>query len=157
MHFQYSTIAEHKAEEETLKHRVTVARPIPGTQKLHSFVPLNKNLLQVKAFSFSNSSRIESTTTSEGELEFSEMVGFLICRYDEHWWLGCVIDSDDENQTIKMKFLHPHGPSPSFHYPDVDDILNVNSKHVIQQVEFTAFQKKKWTMQTRSCLEPETD
>ena len=135
IHFQYSTIEQHKEEEETLKHRIITARRIPGTQKLHSFVPLNKNHVQVKAFSFSNNSKIESVTAEESNLEFTEMVGFLICRYGGHWWLGCVLDSDEENQTLKVKFLHPHGPSPSFYYPDIEDILNVPAGDVISKAD----------------------
>lgn len=135
IHFQYSTIEQHKEEEEALKFRTMTARTIPGTQKLHSFVPLNKNHVQVRVFSFSNNSTLESTTNFEGDLEFTEMVGFLICRYNGHWWLGCVLDSNEENQTVKMKFLHPHGPSPSFRYPDFEDVLNVHRSDVISKVD----------------------
>lgn len=39
-------------------------------------------------------------------------MGFLACKYDERWWLGCVLATNEETQEIKVSFLHPHKPPP---------------------------------------------
>ena len=38
---------------------------------------------------------------------------------------GYVIEKSKEDKTVSVNFLPPRGPSPSFKYPDRQDILNV--------------------------------
>lgn len=35
--------------------------------------------------------------------------------YDGHWWLAKAIAVDTEHQDVKVEFLHPNGPTESFH------------------------------------------
>lgn len=71
----------------------------------------------------------------DSELELDEIVGFITCLYDKEWWLGCVINT--ENEDIKISFLEPHGPAPFFKYPMVPDILLVNKTDVLTKVDPT--------------------
>jgi hypothetical protein len=45
--------------------------------------------------------------------------------YDNAWWLGYVIEKNTEEKTVSVNFLTPRRPSPSFKYPERQDILNV--------------------------------
>jgi hypothetical protein len=33
------------------------------------------------------------------------------------WWVECVLNTKDETDIVKIMFLHPNGPSPSYTYP----------------------------------------
>ena len=50
---------------------------------------------------------------------------FVSCRYDTFWWIGIIIDIDEEAEDLKIKFLHPHGPNKNFYWPSKDDICYV--------------------------------
>ena len=47
---------------------------------------------------------------------------FIASFYDEHWWVGLVLDLDDESNDVLVKFMSPHGPSSSFSWPTRDDV-----------------------------------
>jgi hypothetical protein len=34
--------------------------------------------------------------------------------YEDHWWLGCVLEKYEENEEFKITFVHPHWLSASF-------------------------------------------
>ena len=59
MHFAFATLAEHDQEAKLLEAQLIMSRTVPGTLKLHSFIPLSTNAVEVKQFSTSNTSRIE--------------------------------------------------------------------------------------------------
>ena len=44
---------------------------------------------------------------------------YVACSYDNHWWIGIIecVESAD----AQVNFLHPHGPSTSFHWPARQD------------------------------------
>lgn len=135
MHFIYSTTQEHQNEEVLLRDRISSAKVIVGTQKLHSFIPSTKQKVIVKPYSFSETLRMETTTIQEGDIEFSDMVGFVTCKYDEKWWLGCILDSYEDKQEVKVSFLHPNGPSPSYKYPELTDVLCVHKSDILTRVD----------------------
>ncbi|GBM91796.1 hypothetical protein AVEN_271618-1 [Araneus ventricosus] len=53
--------------------------------------------------------------------------------YNEKWWLSYVLGKNEENE-VKVTFLHPSGPSPSFLYPLTPDVLWIPSFDVIYKV-----------------------
>jgi hypothetical protein len=48
---------------------------------------------------------------------FETVRGYITIVYEDHWWLGYVLEKYDENEEFKIRFLHPHGPSVSFVFP----------------------------------------
>ena len=48
MHFGFGTVDEHDQESKLLEAQLKMSRTIPGTQKLHSFVPQSTNTVEVK-------------------------------------------------------------------------------------------------------------
>jgi hypothetical protein len=40
---------------------------------------------------------------------------YIACIYDDRWFFGLVLSKHEEEGDVKVKFLHPHGPAPSFH------------------------------------------
>ncbi len=57
--------------------------------------------------------------------------------YDNAWWLGYVIEKNTEEKTVSVNFLTPRGPSPSFKYPERQDILNVPYCDILSTVRAT--------------------
>lgn len=136
VNFAFATSKQYEEEDIRMKERKILAKPIIGTQKLHSFIPLDKHRLLVKAYSFSKNSSEEVTAVQESDdIAFEDVVGFITCKYDQHWWLGCVLNSNEETQEMQVSFLHPHGPSPSFSYPSPPDILWIHQSQVMTKVD----------------------
>lgn len=52
--------------------------------------------------------------------------GYITAEYDGFWWLGCVVKMKQESRLVKVNFLHPHGPAPSFFFPEREDIFEID-------------------------------
>ena len=133
--FEYSSLEEHKSEEAFLEERFKQSRTIPGTRKLHSFVPLSKSMVDTKMFSSSSNSKRQRVTVSEDELTPEEITGFITCVYDKQWWVACVLQMDVDCEEVTVSFLHPHGPSTTFKYPKQPDILDIPFSDVLTKVD----------------------
>ena len=117
-----------------LEHRFQNSRTIPGTRKLHSFIPLSIDTLLVKFFSNSDDYKEEKVSKQEKELEIDEVSGFVTCKYEDKWWLSCILNSDAENAEVEVTFLHPHGPSRSYKYPSIPDLLILPVTNILTKV-----------------------
>ncbi|CAF3716375.1 unnamed protein product [Rotaria socialis] len=132
----YLTIQDWEEEGKYLKARYEMARTIPGTQQLPCFRPVSTIKLEVAYFSLSTHKREEIVTKKKDlSVQLDQIKGYVTVQYDGKWWLAMVLNSKWESREVEISFLHPHGPSPSFYFPDpidklvidVDDILvNVN-------------------------------
>ena len=132
--FNYCSTHENEEIKNSLEERFQNSRTIPGTRKLHSFVPLLRDTLQVRAYSFSSTSKDVKVTKQDCELEIDVISGFVTCTYDREWWLACVLEVDSENIEVKVTFLHPYGPTRSFRYPSVPDILTIPATNILTKV-----------------------
>jgi len=133
--FGYCTSEEYENEHSMLQKRFEKCRTIPGTRKLHSFVPLSVETLEVRTFSASTGSKLVKVVTADSELPFDKIKGFVTCVYDGHWWLACVLETNTEGLEVKLSFLHPNGPTHSFRYPHIPDILWVPASNVLTIVD----------------------
>ena len=82
-----------------------------GTQKLHCFIPLTKNKLHTKVFSYSSTPKEERVTLSETvELPLEEINGFVTVVYNDQWWISCVLHINEDNKTVTfaVKDHHTH-------------------------------------------------
>jgi len=50
--------------------------------------------------------------------------------YDCDWWLAYVTETMPESSEVEVSFLEPRGPSRSFKYPTLPDILVISSEDV---------------------------
>ena len=55
----------------------------------------------------------------------------MTVKYEQGWWLACVLKTIPDTEEVKVTFLHPKGPSPSFKYPSTPDILTIPFTHVL--------------------------
>ena len=133
--FRYTTNEDHLNEEAALNERFARARTIAGTQKLHAFIPASKHTVVTKIFSAAAEKKNASVCVLEDELELNKINGFVACVYGEEWWLGCVLEVNESEEEVKLSFLHPHGPAPSFKYPSRNDVLSVPAYFVLTKVD----------------------
>ena len=132
--FRFCSVREYEDVKVQLEDRFQNARTIPGTRKLHSFIPLSRDTVRTRVYSFSTSFKDEKVTKQSSELEIDEISGFVTCIRDEQWWLASVLEVDIPNAEIKVSFLHPHGPSRSFKFPSIPDIVILQSTDILTKV-----------------------
>ena len=115
-----------------LDQRFQGAHTIPGTRDHHCFIPTSERAIRV--------SRVSGDTTY-----FTARAGYIpgvdvepgqyiSCVYEEEWWLGVAMEKSEEFQDITVKFMHPAGPAPSFHWPARDDICHVPFTNVLRVI-----------------------
>jgi hypothetical protein len=132
---RFSTNKEHEDESKLLQERHSSARTIAGTQKLHHLQPVSLTSLKVKQYSLSDDSTIETVTEKEEIVPDEKIHGFVTAAYGGHWWVAYVLDKITENREVNVRFLHPHGPNPSFVYPSRPDELWLPYSAILTQVE----------------------
>lgn len=132
--FLYSSTEEWLNEKTLLKERFDTASTIPGTQKLHSFVPISLSELQVKFVS--NITDFQTVrVVKQTSLLFEDIKGFVTAMYDKKWYLACVLQTYPDIMEVKLTFLEPNGPSPSFKYPRRTDILTLPQSDILSIVD----------------------
>ena len=135
IHFDYCSSDDYEAEKMDIEQRFLRARTIPGTRKLHSFIPVSKDKLQVKQFSAASSCKEERVTVSEDEIPPESIAGFVTCLIDRQWWLACVLHLSPDESQVKLKLLHPPGPANSFKYPPSEHTITIAIKDVLTIVD----------------------
>ena len=111
---------EHDLETKELEQRLARSRTVPGTQKLHCFIPTSVHTVEVKLFSSSRVSRRERVDVGSAVTWPSlatTIGGYVTIAYNEQCWLGCVVAEHEAERCITVTFLHPCIPAPSFVYP----------------------------------------
>ena len=59
---------------------------------------------------------------------------YVACRYDNLWWVG-VVESINKDDDIEVKFMHPHGPTRNFRWPEREDKCWIPTNDIICTVE----------------------
>ena len=115
--------------------RFKISRSIEGTQKLHAFIPKSNSKLLVKPYSRSeNCKEVEVATAFQG-LNFGEIRGFVTVKYDNNWYVACVLDTFIDMFEVKVSFLLPAGPSKSFKYSQLSEQALLPSSDVLTLVD----------------------
>ena len=124
-------------EQSLLSERLSRAKTIPGTQRLHCFVPLTTRTIQVREYSasivlpqwncrytvFMQLCEHSRSKRLHGSEIWQCLVGWLH-HQNRQWITGG-----------NVTFLHPHGPSKSFSYPDPADVLILHISDLLISVD----------------------
>lgn len=54
--------------------------------------------------------------------------------HDNLWYFGMVKEVNNEEKDV-VSFMHPNGPSPSFFWPEREDVCAIPILHVLMNVE----------------------
>ena len=128
-----------------LQKRFSETTTIPGTRDNHSFIPVTAKQLKVSRVSggpgfivdMSGSHPhvvVKATEKQQITLEDAIPGKYVVCMYDQQWWVGNICDTSEE-QDVKVTFMHPHGPSKSFSWPTREDICWVPLPHIIKIID----------------------
>ena len=60
---------------------------------------------------------------------------YVACRYGLQWWIGLVQQVDQEEEDVKICFIHPPGPAASFIWPIRNDSCLIPITDVILKVD----------------------
>ena len=131
--FMYLTAAEVADVRQKLAERFLIAKTIPGTRGFHQFTPLSVCSIAAKRVSEEADYTLTFNFVNLPNKEKLDLrpAQFLICIYDEQYWLGMVSEVDKENEDILVKFMHPHFPARSFKWPNRDDVCWVPNLHIV--------------------------
>lgn len=134
-HFKYSTDKDYENHRAFIERRHSSARPIPGTQKLYCVTPVSRTTTKTKIFSNSVQSwisvakYIRTGSGSGGYTWLCHCCVWLITNGGLGVFLMLTFLQS------KLRFLHPHGPSLQFTYPQKPNVLEVYKKEVIAKVD----------------------
>ena len=133
--FGYCTTEEYETELVALRQRFEQTRTIPGTQKMHSFIPQSTDTVEIRQYYTSTEFKVQKVTAGDAVLSLDQIRGFVTCVYDQKWLLACVLETDTEDLEVKVSFLCPNEPAHSFRYPCIPDILRVTTTDVLTIVD----------------------
>eukprot|EP00731_Ephydatia_muelleri_P026535 Em0018g635a len=138
MHFGFAIVQEHDEKAKMLEERHKMSRTVPGTQSLHSFIPLSACMVEVRQFSTSTICRAERVVHREGincaPHTAIGIGGYVTVVYNEACWLGCVLSVVESECVVTVKFLHPKLPSSSFVFPDQEDVMDIDPSDILTYV-----------------------
>ncbi|KAG1682443.1 RING finger protein 10 [Nymphon striatum] len=112
-----------------------MGKTVPGTRSYHHYTPISTTEISYKRTSehefeqHFNLSKAVQVINDDAPLP--NLNDFVACRYDTFWWVGIVDEIEAEKKDFKIKFMHPHGPSKRFSWPERDDSCWVPIKNMI--------------------------
>ena len=114
-----------------LKERYQNSKTIPGTRKLHSFIPINEHELEVRSFSSCDEFTIEKVIKKIPKATLTFNIGnYVTVVYRNYWWLALVKEINQNNQEVTVMLFHPHGPSLQY-LPHPEDELIIDFSDVL--------------------------
>ena len=71
----------------------------------------------------------------KNEIPPESIAGFVACLHEGNRWLACVLKVFCDTREVQLTFLHPHGPSNSFKYPEPQTIKTIPMDDVLTLVD----------------------
>ena len=59
----------------------------------------------------------------------------MTCVFDGFWWLALIDSINTKEKDFTCRFMHPHGPSNVFHWPQNEDMGYVPFDKIIMKIE----------------------
>ena len=139
--FFYNSKEEIEQNSLYLTERLKNTHKIPGIRSFHCFIPNSNKGLQMNRISGTETkcdnliciSKTNKATNSSQVEEYS-LGQFILCRYDEDWWVGSIRDISFENEDVLVAFMHPKSPCKNLYWPIRDDTCWVPVQHIIAPI-----------------------
>ncbi|CAH0394865.1 unnamed protein product [Bemisia tabaci] len=125
---------------DTLQSRFSIATTVPGTRSFHYFERLSSFKLITKRISADQTTPLvfdydkNDDTFSKVMEELYENC-YVACFYDQDWYFGVVEELHKDEQDVKVRFMHPNGPTTFFYWPRKEDICIVPVSSIISIVD----------------------
>ena len=100
------------------KHGFSKCKTIPGTHSFHCVIASEYDL-SFSELSGEPSLYPFSVQRKGNEISIDDvpLASYFSCLYHKEWYIGIVEEVSVEENDVLVKFLHPNGPSVSFHWP----------------------------------------
>ena len=125
-----------KVREQQIK-RFAHGSTIPGTRSFHQFVPLSDKKIALKYTSddrdFAGTFSFASNTPENGV--GARRNEYVACIYDHKWWVGMILEINEDEGDFQINLMHPPGPTQSFTWPSRPDICWVSSLHMLCKID----------------------
>jgi hypothetical protein len=111
IHVQHVCSSEVEQTRHHLKFGFDNTRTEVGTHQYHAFLPISNTTLIAKKFSKAQDGSVVAVAESRSQshtIPFQTVTGSITVVYEDHWWLGCVLEKYEENEEFKITFVHPH-------------------------------------------------
>ena len=122
-----------------LSDRFSKTHTLPGTRNYHQFVPIRNSIIGAKRVSSDEEFAIKFDILSGKIIKANAAVSikesdFVVCNYDEKYWIGFVVDVDREQKDICVNFMHPDYPCRSFLWPKREDISYIPETDLVCKI-----------------------
>ena len=101
-----------------LEHRYSITETIPGTQSYHQCIPTSDSIIMLKHVSCDDRFEYQFDFFKDKvyisiNIQDSCIGQYILCQYNDHYWIGMVSKVDLESKEVKVTFMHPSYPSNS--------------------------------------------
>ena len=109
---------------------------VPGTRSFHMFQPLSNSCIATKRCSEDALFTLHHDLLGKPDARINfDKFDFVACEYEEKWWIGMVMDVNEEEGDALVKFMHPCGLAGSFYWPSKDDQCLVPFAHILLKTD----------------------
>ena len=117
---------EDHIESFQLEERYAKYNKIVGTRTYHYFEPVGVGKMKVKNFSDDSDSLsvvVNLLDTENMALNFRDLqIGnYVMCKYDKNWYVGVILDTNEEEEDFKIKFMVYSYRNRLFTWPNRED------------------------------------
>lgn len=103
-----------------LESRFSSIKTIPGTRSHHSFIRKGHNDIEMRRLSADNNgTTVVLTDNVLGDLDKYQPGKYTACLYDSGWYVGNIVERNDEQQDVLVNFMKRTGSS--FSWPSRED------------------------------------
>ena len=138
-----------------LEKRFKESKRIPGTRSYHSFVPVGKGKFRVSRVSGDSENETQCSVDDKSReiaIESIKVGAYVACVYDRDWFVGIVLDISAEHNEVRVRFMHPKGPSKNFAWPATADCNWIPVWHILKLMSCPGT-----TSAGRSCRYPKAE
>lgn len=134
--FFYLSEEQINSTRKNLEERFSKGKTITGTRSFHFFNPTTPDEITAKRTSLDLEISLRWNFTKETEISARQIVepslqNYVACVYEGNWWIGLVSKINKDEGDYSILFMHPHGPSETFHWPGQQDECPVPPQHIL--------------------------
>lgn len=119
-------------KRKSLETRFECCETIKGTRSFHFFQPATGEVITAKRLSSDTDVCLKQNIFKNTLPTLEPNIhSFVACVYENNWWIGMIQCFNEVEGDYDVKFMHPHGPSETFFWPQKEDQCPVPAAHLL--------------------------
>lgn len=137
--------------------RFSKAKKVPGIRSHHCFVPTCTGQLRMYRISSDTTGTLAQDAQDLPSIQQYMPGQYIAAVYDQKWYVGSIVEYDEENQDILVSFMLQVGSTTSFKWPRRVDKCWVPIGHVLTVLTMpsTTSTGRQYTFEERNIIEVE--